>query len=518
MITKPRSSPGVTRRAALAASVALGSSPWLSRFARAAGPQRGGVLKVSQYANPSSLDPTTGRSGADHPMLWPMFDTLVDFDFATLDPKPGLAKSWEYRDPTTLVLNIRKDVLFHDGTACDAEAVKANFDYMLTNPRSTVKADVASIKSADVEAPLRVVLHLKEPDTSLPLVLTDRAGMMSSPAAFKVLGADYDRKPVGAGAYAFVQWDDADKLVLKRNERYWREGLPYLDGIEFKVMTDSNTGLRAVLAGQNDFVYRVSPQQAPLIKRSPSFGFVTNPTLYVQMIYLNASRPPLDNKLIRQALNWAIDREAYTKVVTAGMGETAGTILPKRHWAYDAQAAATYSYDQDRARKLMADAGFGAGLQLHSNHYSDQLSQQRMEILGAQLGKIGISIKSTVAAVAQANQQWHDGVGDIHLSAWTGRADPSVTYASLFAPEGYYNSGGVDHSAELTRAIRDSRSSSDIAVRKEAFVRAQRLERELALCVPLAFESEVVVYGPKVKGYSSNLIGKPRFDGVYLES
>ena len=137
MITKPRSSPGVTRRAALAASVALGSSPWLSRFARAAGPQRGGVLKVSQYANPSSLDPTTGRSGADHPMLWPMFDTLVDFDFATLDPKPGLAKSWEYRDPTTLVLNIRKDVLFHDGTACDAEAVKANFDYMLTNPRST---------------------------------------------------------------------------------------------------------------------------------------------------------------------------------------------------------------------------------------------------------------------------------------------------------------------------------------------------------------------------------------------
>ena len=65
----------------------------------------------------------------------------------------------------------------------------------------------------------------------------------------------------------------------------------------------------------------------------------------------------------------------------------------------------------------MADAGFGAGLQLHSNHYSDQLSQQRMEILGAQLGKIGISIKSTVAAVAQANQQWHDGVGDIHLSA-----------------------------------------------------------------------------------------------------
>ncbi len=76
-------------------------------------------------------------------MLWPIFDTLVDFEFDTLDPKPGLAESWDYRDPTTLVLNLRKDVLFHDGTACEAAAVKANFDYMLTNPRSTVKADVA---------------------------------------------------------------------------------------------------------------------------------------------------------------------------------------------------------------------------------------------------------------------------------------------------------------------------------------------------------------------------------------
>src|SRR5262245_47248742 len=127
MTRKSRSAPGMTRRAALAASVGFGASPWLARFARAAGPRRGGILKVSQYANPSSLDPPTGRSGADHPMLWPMFDTLVDFDFATLNPKPGLAESWEYRDPTTLVLDIRKDVLFHDGTICDAAAVKANF-------------------------------------------------------------------------------------------------------------------------------------------------------------------------------------------------------------------------------------------------------------------------------------------------------------------------------------------------------------------------------------------------------
>ena len=446
-----------------------------------------------------------------------MFDTLIDFDPATLNPRPGLAESWEYRDATTLVLNLRKDVLFHDGTPLDAEAVKFNLDYMMTSPRSTVKADVETIRSVDVENPLRVVLKLKEPDTSLPLVLSDRAGMMSSPKAIREFGADSDRKPVGAGPYQLVEWVDADKVVVKRNEKYWRSGQPYLDSIEFKVITDANTGLRAVLSGQNNFVFRVSPTQLPAVKRAGNFQVVTNPTLYVQMLYMNYSRPPLDNKLLRQALNYAIDREAYNKVVTAGIGELGNGMLPKRHWGYDEQAAKTYTYDADRARKLMAEAGFADGLELHSNHYSDQLSGQRMEIIAANFSKIGIKLKNTVATIAQSNKTWNDGVGDIHLSAWTGRPDPSVTYASLFAPEGYYNKGGAEPSKELTRAIKDSRSSNDINVRKEAFARAQRLEREFALCVPLAFESEVVVHHPSVKGYTSNLIGKPRFDGMWID-
>ena len=97
---------------------------------------------------------------------------------------------------------------------------------MIGNPRSTVKGEVCTIKSADVEDPVRVVLKLKEPDTSLPLAMSDRIGMMSSPKAFGELGAGYDRKPVGAGAYEFVEWIDADKVVMKRNEKYWKPGQP----------------------------------------------------------------------------------------------------------------------------------------------------------------------------------------------------------------------------------------------------------------------------------------------------
>jgi len=511
----------LTRRSVLALPLAMpfgiGISSLGSSHAQAQQPRRGGVLKVVAYANPSSLDPSTGRSGADHSFLWSIYDTLVDIEPSTLNPVPGLAESWNFPDPTTLVLNLRQRVVFHDGTPFDAAAVKANFDHLMHNPRSTVKGDVSTIKSVEVENPFRVVLKLKESDTSLPLAMTDRIGMMSSPKAFTELGAAYDRKPVGAGAYEFVEWIDADKVVVKRNEKYWKTGQPYLDAIETKVILDANTGLRSVMSGQANFIYRVLPHQAPVVKRSPDFVLVTNPTLYCQLIYLNCSRPPLDDKRIRQALNFAIDREAYNKAVTAGLGAAAPTVLPKGYWAWDAQAAAMYPYDLDRARKLMTEAGFANGLELHSNTASDPFTTQRMEIIAAQFGKIGIKIKHTVGTLAQSNQTWNEGIGDIRLTAWTGRADPSMTYAALYSPEGFYNRGGAEPSKDLTQAIKDSRSSTDINVRKQAFSRAARLEREVAMSLPLAFESEVVVHHKQVKGYVSNLIGKPRFDGVWID-
>lgn len=518
MSDNTRDASGLTRRSALALPLGLAFSSLGANFAQGQQPKRGGVLKVVAYVNPSSLDPGTGRSGGDHSVLWPLYDTLVDVDPATLNAVPGLAESWSYPDPTTLVVNLRKGVVFHDGTPLDAAAVKANFDRMLTDPRSTVKADVSTIKSVEAENPSRVILKLKVPDTSLPLAMSDRIGMMASPKAFTELGAAFDRKPVGTGAYEFVEWVDGDKVVLKRNERYWKPGEPYLDGLEFKVILDANTGLRSVMSGQADFIYRVRPHQLPIVRRSKDYAIVTGPTLYCQLIYFNCTRPPLDDQRVRQALNFAIDREAFNKFVTSGLGEVAGYVLPKKHWAYDAQAASMYPYDPDRARKLMAEAGHANGLEIHSNSPSDPFTTQRLEIIAAQLGKIGIKMKYSSGTLQATSKTWNNDVGDIRFTAWTGRADPSVTYAALYSPQGFYNRGGFEPSKEFTQAIMDTRASTDINVRKQAFARAARMERELALSLPLVFESEVDVHHTSVKGYVPNLIGKARFDGMWIDS
>ena len=134
---------------ASAAGLALAMSRWQVPWRR----RKGGVLKVSANANPSSLDPHTGGSGSDHSFLYPIFDTLIDFEPATLKALPGLAESWTNPDPTTLVLNIRAGVTFHDGTPFDATAVKFNLDRARTDPRSNIKGDLVTVDSVEASGP-----------------------------------------------------------------------------------------------------------------------------------------------------------------------------------------------------------------------------------------------------------------------------------------------------------------------------------------------------------------------------
>ena len=117
-----------------------------------------------------------------------------------------------------MVLQLNPNIMFHDGTPCDAEAVRFNLDRCMNYKLSAVKPDLASIASMEVADPLKLVLHLKYPDTALPLTLSERTGMVGSPTAIKAAGEDYDRKPCGTGQFKFVSWADGDRIIVTRNE------------------------------------------------------------------------------------------------------------------------------------------------------------------------------------------------------------------------------------------------------------------------------------------------------------
>ena len=514
--------PGTTRRDALAlmsgalAGVALGSNSGAQ-----GAPKRGGILRISAPTNPSSLDPATGGAGSDHAFLFTMYDTLAEWDFETLKPMPGLAESWKFTDSTTFVLNIRPGVTFHDGSPLDAEAVKFNLERNKSDPKSNIKADLATMASAEVTGPMQVTLKLNSPDAALPGILSDRAGMMVSPTALKASATgNVARTPVGAGAYAFVSWADGERIVVRRNEKYWKASRPYPDGIEFAIISELTTGVRSVTAGQNDLIYQLPPRQKAVVERSNNLKVVNGPTLYVFQVFLNWAKPPFDDIRVRKAFNFAIDREAFVKAALAGLAEPAYMNLPKSHWAYDKSVAELYPYDPDKARKLLAEAGFKEGTPIEIGGYPDQDAVQREEILIEQLRKAGIAVRFINSPVAEASGAFFGAEkrGSGLLAAWTGRPDPSLTYSLMFTRDAYYNGGRAPVPPELEAAIRESRASEDIEVRRKAFATVQRLVMENAFVVPLAFQYELVAMNKRVQGYRPNLLGKPKYDDVWLES
>ena len=481
-------------------------------------PRRGGVLRLSASGNPSSLDPQTGNSGSDHVLLYPMFDTLVEWDYATLQAKPGVAEKWEYPDSTTLVLTVRDGVAFHDGTKCDPAAVRANLLRAMTHERSNVKSDLATV--ADVSVVGRTVaMKLKQPDSALPLILSDRAGMLSSPAAMEASGRDYDRKPVGTGPWKFVSWAENERVVMARNEAYWKPNRPLLDGLNFQIIPELPTGLRSVTAGQNDFVYFLAPQHKALIDRARNVGSVLGPTLWCIQMYINCGRAPFDNAKVRQALNFAVDREEFNKASFGGLAEPAVLSLPKAHWAHDAEMAQYYRYDPDRARKLLAEAGHPNGIDMTGIGFAEQLAVQQQEVLIEQMKRASIRITWTrFTGPPTTTAFFAEKKGDVFLSAWTGRPDPSLTYQLLFGEGSYFNAGRGEGAPGLTAAILATRAAPDLEGRKAAFRALQRLVTENGLIVPLAFRPELNAFSQKVKGYLPNLLGKPKFEDVWLEA
>lgn len=479
---------------------------------------QGGVLEVGSNSNPSSLDPATGGAGSDHVVLFPIYDTLVEWTYDTLEARPGLAKSWAFPDPQTLVLTLEQGVTFHDGTPFNAQAVKFNLDRNRSSERSNIQTDLASIDSVAVTGPHEVTLHLNQPDTALPLILSDRAGMMVSPQSIEKYERRSDRNPVGTGMMRFVDWADGARVVLERNPDYWRQDRSPLGGIEFSIIPNGATRLRAVMSGQADLAYQLSGRQLPIIERMPTLQTSTGPTVYTYQIYLNSSRGPLQDVRVRKALNYAIDRDAFVKATMGGAGETAYMNLPQAHWAYAPEVAELYSYDPEKARALLADAGYPDGLDLQMRGYNDQASVQKEEFLLSQFAEAGIRGRFVNGTIPEMSAAFFgsEKSGDILLSAWTGRPDPTLTYSLMFLEDSYYNPGRVPPPAGFKEALAASRATDVQTERKAALAEVQMLAMDAALVVPLAFRESIVASGEQVEGFRNNLLGKPKFEGVNL--
>lgn len=475
--------------------------------------QQPGVLRVAANVNPSTLDPVTGRSGGDHQFLYPLYDTLVQWDPKTLEPRPGLARSWNYKDETTLVLEIRPGVSFHDGTPLDAEAVRFNLERARTDQKSNIKVDLSSVEAVEVSGPMTVALKLKSPDRSLPQILSDRAGMMASPTAIKAAGGAIDRAPVGCGPWKFVRWDDGAIVVYERFPAYWESGLPKVARLEQRIITEVNTGVRSVMAGENDIVVSVPTLQKPLLDRSGKVQVYARPTLYLHMIYIDFSKPPFNDVRVRRALNLATNRDTFVKATLAGLAEPATTVYPKDFWAHDSALTGLLAYDPDRARALLKEAG-SPEITFTGIGYSDQAAVQRQEVLIEMWSKVGFRPRFRSAAVADASTAFFfQRQVDTFLAAITPRPDPSMVVYTIFGKSSPYN-GGRQEIPGMEEALAASRVGATQQERKVGLSRVQRIACEQAVFLPLAFDVSITAVSKGFTGYEPNLMGRPRYERV----
>ncbi len=470
---------------------------------------QGGILRHATTAEPTTFDPHRGASGGDHVSLYPIYDRLLGSDPVTLEPIPFLATSWEFTDPQTLTMTLREGVTFHDGTPFDADAVVYNVERAKNLEDSSIKTDVSSIDSVEATGAYEVTMHLNQPDSSLLGVFADRAGMMVSPTAAE--DPEFGQHPVGTGPHTFVDWRPGDTWSYERNEDYWQDGLPYLDGLQFTVQADGNTRINGLRSGQFDFIDGIEPGRIAELQEVDDLVVSSDPTLLQHMVWWNVDRGPLADVRVRRAINMAIDRESMWEATMEGTGEVAWLPVPSQHWAYSEDLVPSFEYDPEAARALLEEAGYGDGFTISMTSAAGQDAVRRAEIMQAQLAEVGITVNITPEQTVDSVQSYFtDKRMDSFNTSMTSRPDPSITFQTVFSADSFYNTGALspDGFEDLLLA---AKAAQTLEERKAAFHALNEAVVSNALWVPLVYPASTTAHTDEFAGFVPSLIGKPDF-------
>ncbi|WP_432165856.1 ABC transporter substrate-binding protein [Streptomyces sp. bgisy031] len=350
-------------------------------------------LDIATLTNAQSLDPATAL-GSALPYFQAVYDTLIkrapDGTY-----KPMLATKWSYdKSRTKLSLTLRDGVRFSDGAAFDGQAVKANLEHFKGGGGGGAKY-LAALKSVEVADATHVTLELASPDPGMLFYLSDAAGLMASPK--KLAGGSLKTKPVGTGPYTLDEAKTAigSKYVFDRKKDYWGEELPYKT-LTISVFDNETAVVNGLKTGQLDSaVLQDANQQASiepdtnLTKSEHSFDF--------QGLLLfdrgGVRTPQLKDARVRQALNYALDRETMLKKIRDGRGEITDQVFGPETKAYDKSLDTYYSHDPAKARKLLAQAGYAKGFTLKLPRMSAIVNDALASSIEADFKAVGVKVE-----------------------------------------------------------------------------------------------------------------------------
>lgn len=477
---------------------------WL--LALGAGAAFASTVTIIQSEPPVTMDPANHTATYTSAVLYPIYETLTDFDQA-MNVVPGLAEKWEpSKDATQWVFHLRQGVLFHDGTRFDAAAVKTSFDRVLdpANGLATLGRFGAVIDRVEVVDTYTVRFILKKPYAAFDRLVAIGGASIISPKAIKELGDGLARKAVGTGPYRFVEWATGERVVMDKWTKYWR-GEPKVDRLVWKWSPEPSVMAMALQAGEADIAFPLPPAYVATLQRQRDIRILESTSGRVFWASLTTLRTPLKDARVRQALNYATDREGLIKAILQGHGTVANSVMAPLTFGYDPKSVA-YPYDVKKAKALLAEAGYPNGFSMSIT--VQEAERPLAEALQANWAEIGVDVTVDL----QEYGLWVDNVfapPDQNktysvIASWSsGTMDADLALTPLFhtrswAPAGanlgFYSNPRVDDLLDRAAA---TVSSQD---RLSLYAEVQRILREEAPHVSLYYVNNLAGVRDRVEG------------------
>lgn len=440
---------------------------------------QGNILIMARAADTTGLDPHTQTAFASLRLLELVYEPLVNLD-ADLNIVPALAESWEFSDDAMmLTMSLRAGVTFHDGSSFTSADVKASFERILNEETgASARSNYISISSIDTPDDLTVVFNLSNPDVPILAAMASvNASIVSEEA---VAAGDFASQAIGTGPFILDEWIPEEKTTLSANPNWWGDG-PFVDGIEMRVIPDEASILAALRAGQIDFALLNDPLIATLLIDDPNIQLNRVPAIAYHVFQLNASRAPMDILEVRQAMSCAIDRQEVLDVASLGEGQvTPPLTIPAFRIPTDDLFC--YQKDLDRARELLAQAGYADGFTIKTiaANAEPPTALAEAQSIQAQLAEIGITLEIESLELSVYVDRWLAADFDTAVALNGGRPDPYTMYVRYWTATGNLQKVAAYIDDTLDSLMAQGKVETDPAARFEIFAEFQRHLVEMA--------------------------------------
>ena len=466
-------------------------------------------LVVAAEQEPVGLDPHKVPAASSARIYGLIYDSLTKLD-ENLDLVPHLAEKWETsEDGKTITVTLAQGAKFHDGKDLTSEDVKYTFERIL-NPDtgSIAKSYFSSLESVEAKDPTTVVFHLKNADAAF-MANTSTASTAIVPAG----AGDLTTETAGSGPYMLDKYESGQYVLLKKNPNYFKPELAKFETIKFQIMKDEAERLAAIRAGKID-ISMVSADSATLLQNSQGVEVKGYQSLEYSYLGINVNKKPFDDPRVRQAISYAVDRNQIVQTVWRGEAALTGPIAPAaKSWALDTASYETYKTNIEKAKALLAEAGYPNGFETQietAATYPDMI--ETAQVIQQQLLAIGINAKINQLEWGNYIDVWKSKDATLMVGRNTSGVDADRSMRFFFHTDGSANVWNYSNPA-YDELVEKALVTVDVEERKSVYEQAQKLLVEedvpnLFLASPKNFYAvrDNIEFTPSAAGESYSLV------------